>query len=57
MRDLAIALFARWIIQAICVAAVVTHGGNLLLALALAVVCGTGLVWSTAEDMARPTPT
>lgn len=56
MRDLTIALLARWIVQGLCIAAVVNHGGNMLLTLALAIFCGAGLLWSVADEMSQPDP-
>lgn len=53
MRDLTIALLARWIVQGLCVAAVTIHGGGMLLALVLAIFCGAGLLWSIADEMGR----
>lgn len=54
MRDLAKALALRWFVQALAVAAVVTHHGNLMIVLMLAVAAGAGLVWAAAVEAVHP---
>ncbi|CAO3358659.1 hypothetical protein [Azospirillum palustre] len=50
MVDLAKALALRLLIQALALAAVVTHRGGLLIVLVLAVFVGTGVAWAAAVE-------
>lgn len=54
MRDLSQALALRLIVQALALAAVVTHRGGLLIVLVLAVFVGAGLAWAAAVEAVHP---
>lgn len=57
MRDLVQALALRLFVQALALAAVVTHRGGLLILLVLAVFVGTGIAWAAAvEAVHEPDP-
>lgn len=57
MRDLVQALALRLLVQALAMAAVVTHRGGLLIVLVLAVFIGAGIAWAAAvEAVHEPDP-
>lgn len=54
MRDLAKALALRLLVQALGLAAVVTHRGGLLIVLVLAVFIGAAVAWAAAVEAVHP---